>query len=83
MSDTNAIAEAVDGFLPDPRRLRIQRDAALVADLALGGFEGLEYEVFEDRLIRDSMPILRGMLRSGTFIALAAQSSRRPASPSS
>ncbi|MFC7900891.1 hypothetical protein ACFUV1_12140 [Streptomyces griseoincarnatus] len=73
MSDTNAIAEAVDGFLPDPRRLRIQRDAALVADLALGGFEGREYEVFEDRLIRDSMPILRGMLRSGTFITLATQ----------
>ncbi|QOV33275.1 hypothetical protein IM697_23845 [Streptomyces ferrugineus] len=73
MSDTDVIAEAVDGFLADPRTLRIQRDAALVADLALGGFEGLEYRVFEDRLLRDSMPILRGMLRSGTFITLSVQ----------
>ncbi|MFF4088835.1 RNA polymerase sigma factor [Streptomyces nigra] len=73
MSDTEAIAETVDGFLADPRMLRIQRDAALVADLALGGFEGREYEVFEDRLLRDSMPILRGMLRSGTFITLSVR----------
>ncbi|MFG3721250.1 hypothetical protein ACGF8D_25955 [Streptomyces massasporeus] len=70
MSDTDAIAEAVYGFLLDPRTLRIQRDAALVADLALGGLEGLVYQVLEDRLLRDSMPILRGMLRSGTLIAL-------------
>ncbi|WP_033309586.1 hypothetical protein RFN58_08500 [Streptomyces iakyrus] len=56
----------MDGFLADPCTLRIQRDAALVADLSLGGFEGLEHRVFEDRLLWDSMPILRGMLRSGT-----------------
>ncbi|MFI1293317.1 RNA polymerase sigma factor [Streptomyces sp. NPDC020792] len=73
MSDTNVIAEAVDGFLADPRAMRIQRDAALVAGLAPGGFEGLKYEVFEDCLLRDSMPILRGMLRSGTFITLATR----------
>ncbi|MFH9983964.1 hypothetical protein ACH4ND_33120 [Streptomyces sp. NPDC017179] len=72
MSDADVIAEAVDGFLADPRTLRIQCGTALVADLALGGFEGLEYEVFEDRLLRDSMPILRGMLCSGTFITLSA-----------
>ncbi|MFF4709305.1 hypothetical protein ACWC4D_33900 [Streptomyces sp. NPDC001288] len=81
MSDNDAIAEAVDGFLADPRVLRLQRDAALVADLALGGFEGREYDVFEDRLLLESMPVLRGMLRSGTFITLSVQRFERAGIP--
>ncbi|WP_327692398.1 RNA polymerase sigma factor [Streptomyces sp. NBC_00459] len=73
MSDIDVIAEAVGGFLADPSALRVQHDAAVVADLALGGFQGLEYDLFEERLLGDSMPILRGMLRSGTFITLSVK----------
>lgn len=73
MTDEQLIAEAVDDALPEERVLRIQRDAQLVEELAVHGFEGRVYDVFEDRLLRESWPILRGMLRTGVLIRLAVK----------
>lgn len=71
MRAVHEVAEAVDADLPGNRSDRIQRDAARVSELALSGFEGLAYEVFENELLRESWPILRGMLREGRLPRIA------------
>ncbi|MFD5848263.1 hypothetical protein [Streptomyces chartreusis] len=65
------VAEAVDDGLHGDRSARIRRDAARVSELALDGFEGLAYKVFEDELCREVWPILRGMLREGRLARIA------------
>ncbi|MFJ4633979.1 hypothetical protein [Streptomyces sp. NPDC088847] len=65
------INETVDAVLPGERATRIERDAARLEELALGGFEGPAYEVFENELCREAEPILLGMLRKGTLARLA------------
>ncbi|MFH8683229.1 hypothetical protein [Streptomyces lydicus] len=67
------IAEAVAG----DSAARIRRDAELVADLAYHGFTGPTYRVFEDDLCRTSLPMLRGMLRSGKLPRLSQQKHQR------
>ncbi|WP_410540134.1 hypothetical protein [Streptomyces sp. KL2] len=73
MSMYEEIAEVVDSALHSERARRVQRDADRVNELALSDFRGPEYEVFRNELCRDSMPILRGMLRNGNLIRLAQQ----------
>jgi hypothetical protein len=71
MHEVHEVAEAVDDGLSDGRSARIQRDAARVNELAVDGFKGRAYQVFEDELIREAWPILRGMLRAGTLARIA------------
>ncbi|MFF0016225.1 hypothetical protein [Streptomyces sp. NPDC005374] len=71
MRGVHEVAEAVDDGMPDDRSARIQRDAARVSELAVDGFEGRAYQVFEDELIREAWPVLRGMLRAGTLARIA------------
>ncbi|MFH9871618.1 RNA polymerase sigma factor [Streptomyces lydicus] len=56
---------------------RIRRDVERVADLAYHGFAGPTYRVFEDDLCRKSLPMLRGMLRSGKLPRLSQQKHQR------
>lgn len=71
MRTRTEVADAVEAGLPGDRPRRIQRDAEWVRDLAEGGFQGRPYEVFEDQLLRESWPMLRGMLRDGRLIRIA------------
>jgi hypothetical protein len=71
MRVVHEVAEAVDDGLSDNRSARIQRDAARVSELAVDGFKGRAYQVFEDELIEEAWPILRGMLRAGTLARIA------------
>ncbi|MEU5069087.1 hypothetical protein AB0G95_34170 [Streptomyces virginiae] len=71
MHTDHEIAEAVDDGLSDDRAARIRADVALVQELAYYGFEGPVYEVFRDGMLRETEPILRGMLRDGSLGRLA------------
>ncbi len=71
MTSELVIDQTVDTAPPDGRTLRIQQEAARIAELALDGFQGPAYEIFENDLCRDSMPILRGMLRNGEIARLS------------
>ncbi|MFJ5220920.1 RNA polymerase sigma factor [Streptomyces sp. NPDC088354] len=70
MSSRQTVEEAVDAALPTDRALRIQQDARRVEELRQYGFMGPAYEVFENDLCRQSMPILRGMVRNGDLARL-------------
>ncbi|OKJ48638.1 hypothetical protein AMK27_38380 [Streptomyces sp. CB02009] len=65
------IGQAVDVGLSDDRAARIRADVAIVEELAHYGFEGPTYEVFQDSLLRETEPILKGMLRDGSLGRLA------------
>lgn len=73
MHTEGEIAQAVDDGLSGDRAARIQADFARVQELAYYGFEGPLYEVFQDELLLETQPILRGMLRDGTLGRLAVQ----------
>lgn len=71
MTTDQIIAETVDSALPDDRALRIQRDTAQIEALALSGFAGPAYAVFENDLSKATFPILQGMLRNGALVRIA------------
>ncbi|MFJ3673936.1 hypothetical protein ACIPSE_46630 [Streptomyces sp. NPDC090106] len=71
MRAVHKVAEAVDNGLSDDRATRVMRDAARVRELALDGFKGQDYKSFEDDLISQAWPVLRGMLRNGSLPRIA------------
>ncbi|MFF4450810.1 hypothetical protein [Streptomyces sp. NPDC001502] len=71
MHTDDEIAQAVDNGLSDDRAARIQADVARVRELAHYGFEGPVYEVFQDEMLLETEPLLKGMLRDGSLGRLA------------
>lgn len=77
MSTADEINEVVTAALPGDRAARLVRDAARVDELAYHGFEGRDYQVFQDELYREVQPILLGMIRNGKLPQLAQKHSER------
>ncbi|MCX4740732.1 RNA polymerase sigma factor [Streptomyces antibioticus] len=77
MSVDVEIFETIDAVLGGEHTARIGQDAARIEELAICGFEGLAYEVFEIELIREAEPRLLGMLREGTLARLAVKQCKK------
>ncbi|MEV7445732.1 hypothetical protein AB0O22_32125 [Streptomyces sp. NPDC091204] len=73
MHTDDQIAQAVDNGLSDDRAARIRADIARVQELAYYSFRGRVYEVFQNELLLETEPILKGMLRDGSLGRLAME----------